>query len=293
MSKSKYGAFIFLILFSGSVFSGIQLSDDGKTPLEQFMDKRYKSGVFSVYDALNCSQSASHKHLPELLSVDTVVKTLDNGKQVTVENNMNILLPIIEKALNLLTSNNDIYTTGKHICAGFFKDEASINGNAFSFTHGYMIFDFRLIQYLYDLPDDKRSSWVYDFLALHEFSHQLQYWNGDKNMLDALQQKQSSKKSELAADCAAAALLVMQNTRLPDDLYKVSVVGIMGAANALGDFDVKSQTHHGTPVEREKAAKYGEWLVSSQKDNINNGTLKLTSDSILKSCNSYIELTLN
>lgn len=289
-------AFVYLFLITTFLCSanGLELTDDGKTPLERFMaENRIHSGTYSVYNPLYCSQNAVKKHLPELLKPDTVVKTLNNGHQVTVGGNMSILLPIISKALNLLNANNDIFTAGKHICVGFFNDEKAVIGNAYSYTHGYMIFDFKMIQYLYDLPDARRSSWVYDFLALHEFSHQLQYWNGDKNMLDALQQKQTSRKSELAADCSAGALLALVNIKLPDDLYQVSSVGISGAANALGDYNTEAQDHHGKPLEREKAAKYGEWLVLSQKQQINNGGLKLTSSSILKSCNSYIDLTMN
>ena len=269
------------------------LLDDGKAPVDRFIAGQKITGVYGAFDPLHCSQIAKNKYVPDMLPEDTVIKTLSSGKKIKVAGNIKILNKIIGTALDKLNQNGDVLTQNKHICTGFYQDERAKNGNALSLYYGYLKFDFKLIQYLYDLPDSKRSSWVFDFLALHEFAHQLQYWNGDEEIIKAIKQQQSSKVSELAADCTASALISLLNINLSNDLYKMSFVGVFGAAEALGDFDIDAQTHHGTPKERVKAAQYGEYLVSSQKDSLLNKNLKLTSKSLLLSCNSYINLTMN
>ena len=271
----------------------IGLEDDGKTPLQKFLDNQLISGVYDVHNPIYCSQKAKKQYLSEILPLDTALKVMKNGNQVTVKGNMDILVSIIKNALDMLNKNSDLMTYKKHVCVGFFNDEKAINGNAYSHGHGYMIFDFKLIQYLYNLPDEMRSSWVFDYLALHEFAHQLQYWNADEEILNVVKNKQSSKNSELAADCVSAALLTNMNINLPPDLFDVSAVGITGGAYALGDFLYESPDHHGTPEERKKAAQFGINMIIDNMDSIKSGILKHTSGSILKSCNTFVKLTLN
>lgn len=280
------------LLALGINAEGLHPLDDGLTPLMKFESGHKVSGVYSAYDVFYCSQSARKENIPNALPEDTVLTILENKKEVTIKNNLTMLNPLIKEMLDLLIANGDINAVNKHICTGYFNDLEAEHGNAFSFVQGYLIFDFKLFQYLFGLPDHLRSSWVIDFLALHEFAHQLQYWNLDEEIIKALQQKQSSKVSELSADCTASALLAYKNMGLSEELYNISFTGVLGAAGALGDYNTQAQSHHGTPLERITAAAYGEKLISSQKVSILTGNIKITSGYLISSCNTYVNNNL-
>jgi hypothetical protein len=262
--------------------------DDGLAPLQRFEIGQKISGVYSIYNPVYCSQKARLEYLPQVLPTDTVLKVMDNGQQVTIQGNLDILHKVINKALNILSENRDVIVENKHICTGFFQDENLPTGNAYSLGFGYMIFDFKLIQFLYNLPDESRSSWVFDFLALHEFAHQLQFWHQDSKLLQALEGKISSQSSELAADCMASGLIALMNLKLSRDIYDMSYVGVLGAASALGDFDILSQNHHGTPLQRIIAASYGNGLVIENKQNLLNKKVRIDSEYLLNQCNSFV-----
>jgi hypothetical protein len=262
--------------------------DDGLAPLQKFEAGQKITGVYSIFNPVYCSQSARQEYLPQVLPTNTILKELQNGTQVTLNANLNILATIIYRALDSLNENDDSIVVNKHICTGFYEDKELANGNAYSLGLGYLIFDFKLIQYLYNLPDASRSSWVFDFLALHEFAHQLQFWHQDIKLLEALQGKISSQASELAADCMASGLISLMNIKLSKEIYDISFVGVLGAASALGDYNTLSQNHHGTPLQRIIAASYGNNLVIENKHNLLEKSLKIDSRFLLKQCNAFV-----
>jgi hypothetical protein len=277
---------LWLSIFSAvSVLSAqAQLLDDGLSPRERSEQGWQLTGPHSAYQSLYCSQSARQKFIPQALAEDQGLKTLNDGRVVTVREELNLIHAVLNKAFTALESQGDSTVQGKNICTGFYFEEKSHLGNALSLTQGYLIFDYRLFQRLYDLPEGQRSFWVYDFVVLHEFAHQLQYWNEDVEVVKTLSGLQSSRVPELAADCAAAGMLRLAHPDLSDELFDLSFQGVMGAAQALGDFEFDDPTHHGTPLERTFAASYGAGLVRRSSP----VGLAVTSRFLLNSCNQFI-----
>jgi predicted metalloprotease len=88
------------------------------------------------------------------------------------------------------------------------------------------------------------------YIVAHEYAHNLQ----DELDLFSLARSNSSKPFELQADCLAGAWgsSVYAEGRLqPGDIEEA-----VGTALAVGDFDISSANHHGTPEERRAA-----WLA--------------------------------
>lgn len=278
-------------LFSSSAFA--QLIDDGLSPYERYSQGFQISGAYNADNMLYCSSNAKAKHIPQALSGDTVLKTLTGFNALTVKAEVEQVNSIINRALNTLNFFGDTTTQNRYVCVGFYEDKGNHMGNALSLVHGYLIFDFKLIENLYSLPDDKRTFWVHNFLVLHEFAHQLQYWNEDEEVLKTLKGEQNAKNPELAADCTAAALLKLMNLGLPQEIYNLSFQGVMGAAELLGDFDKDHPSHHGTPVERQLAASYGSGYISTLKDELSNARITISSKSILRACNKFVKENLN
>jgi uncharacterized protein len=85
------------------------------------------------------------------------------------------------------------------------------------------------------------------YIVAHEYAHNLQHELG----LFSIARANSSKPFELQADCLAGAWgsSVFAAGRLqPSDIEEA-----VGTALAVGDFDVSSANHHGTPEERRAA----------------------------------------
>ena len=92
------------------------------------------------------------------------------------------------------------------------------------------------------------------YIVAHEYAHNLQHELG----LFSLARSNSSKPFELQADCMAGAWgsSVFAEGRLkPGDIDEA-----VNTALAVGDFDVSSANHHGTPPERRDA-----WLTGFER----------------------------
>ena len=281
-----------IVLFITGSLAHAQLVDDGLSPYERHTHGFQISGAYNASNVLYCSAEAKAKHIPQALSNDTVLKALTSGHFVTVDQEITDINNVISRALQTLSFFGDAKTQNRYVCVGFYQDKGNHMGNALSLVHGYLIFDYKLIENLYALPDDKRTFWVQNFLILHEFAHQLQYWNNDEEVLKTLKGEQSSKKPELAADCTAAALLKLMNLGLPQEVYDLSFKGVIGAAELLGDFDKESPSHHGTPVERQFAASYGSGYISQLQNDLSMGRITVSSQSILRECNKFVNENL-
>jgi len=88
------------------------------------------------------------------------------------------------------------------------------------------------------------------YIVAHEYAHNLQHELG----LFSLARSNSSEPFELQADCLAGAWgssVFAAGKLTPEDIEEA-----VGTALAVGDFDVSSANHHGTPQERRSA-----WLT--------------------------------
>lgn len=273
---------IIVLLAAFSVTAQAQLSklDDGLNPVEKWIMGSRAQGAYSVYSPLFCSRIASQKTLTQLIPEKTELMP----KGPTAAMMTAGLNQIINSAQNLLVLAGDKAAKERQICTGFYFEKKSHIGNALSMGSGYLVFDFRLFQHLYSLPDEERSSWVTDFVTLHEFAHQLQYWNEDQEVAKTFAGKQNAKTPELAADCVAGALLTMKNAGLSRDIFDMSFKGAVNAAFKLGDYNIDSAGHHGTPVDRFLATNAGRRFVENHLKLFK--TLGgLTSEALLKRCN--------
>lgn len=85
------------------------------------------------------------------------------------------------------------------------------------------------------------------YIVAHEYAHNLQ----DELDLFSLARSNSSKPFELQADCLAGAWgssVYAAGQLKPGDIEEA-----VGTALAVGDFDISSANHHGTPEERRAA----------------------------------------
>ena len=93
------------------------------------------------------------------------------------------------------------------------------------------------------------------YVVAHEYAHNLQHELG----LFSLGGANSSEPIELQADCMAGswgASVYAEGRLQPGDIEEA-----VGTALAVGDFDVSSRNHHGTPEERRDA-----WLTGFESD---------------------------
>jgi len=85
------------------------------------------------------------------------------------------------------------------------------------------------------------------YIVAHEYAHNLQHELG----LFSLARSNSSKPFELQADCLAGAW--GSSVYAAGRLHPGDIEEALGTALAVGDFDVSSANHHGTPEERRTA----------------------------------------
>ncbi|MSW50613.1 MAG: hypothetical protein F2817_06955 [Actinobacteria bacterium] len=89
------------------------------------------------------------------------------------------------------------------------------------------------------------------YIVAHEYAHNLQ---AELGVLDSRRRGASARPFELQADCLAGAWGA--SAYRAGELQEGDVEEALSTALAVGDFEVGSQEHHGTPEERRDA-----WLV--------------------------------
>lgn len=267
--------------------------DSGLSPLESHINGSKITGAYNTHDILHCSQSAKNKYIPQALPDNYILKMISPLQSLSVGTSLKEINRIINQTLNTLNQQNDPTIENKYVCTGFYIETETPGGNALSLGHGYLIFDYTLIHNLYSLPDDKRSYWAFDFLVLHEFAHQLQYWVNDPEVIKSFKGEQTSKIPELAADCVAGALLRLTYIGYDNELFQASFRGVTGSSEFLGDYNTQSQHHHGTPSERMSAVQYGAQMMSNQRVSIMAKLTKVSSQGLINSCNQYVKTNLN
>jgi hypothetical protein len=266
--------------------------DNGLTPLERYNQGQRTQGAYSLDNWIMCSQSARAQYVSEVVDDETVLAFSPQGVAITAGGQTSLVKQVVDLTLKNLANQGDVKATGRHLCVGFyFGAPDNVTGNASSSTIGYLIFDYRAVQHLYSIQN--RSFWVHHYLILHEFSHQLQYWNDDVEVAKTFQGLQSSKKPELAADCMAGALFKLNNLGLKKDLYDLSFSGVIEGATLIGDPHVNDPGHHGTPAERRFAVGFGSNMVGAMETALIDGSQKITSGELLNRCNSFVAQVLN
>lgn len=167
----------------------------------------------------------------------------------------------LDRAYTMLRLAGDKAIEGRHVCVGL---AAYAQANAESLGAGFMLFDPQLY---YNLNRFKgRSMRTGQAIALHEFAHQLQYWTEEPVLADKKADgEEYARRTELQADCAAAALVSVTAAELKTpNLWKMSRPGVRTAFRELGDFDLWSKGHHGLLNERDLAAEYGIRIVEKR-----------------------------
>ena len=263
-----------------------------QTPLERHQGGDSTFGVYPVFDGVKCPVPAFRKLGLQPLSPEVLLgKSGLSQEPITVRTLTKGIVKTLRPIYFGLWNRSDPMLFSRYICVGMFHDDqAGYKGNAWSFRAGYMFFDNRAFQYLLNLPDEMRSASSIDFLILHEFAHQLQYWNhffnyGSKPRFNNLVVQEvlndgPVKKLELAADCVAAALYSLPYRRQDDAFFEMAVKGLLIGAFAYGGPDNGSKHFHGTPQERRQAVINGIGLVR----NLKNPDSFFISENILEQC---------
>ncbi len=277
--------FKILVLFALSSFSAHAqlLSDAGQSPNQKYDAGKRMYGVFNANDVLRCSPKAIADRGLTFFS-DTTVLTV-NGTLHTVASFLPSVSEIISKSMTNFVLGGDAMVGGHHLCIGFYST-GDVKGNAEANVDGYVQVDTQLYHYLYNLPQEKRSMQMLDFVILHEFSHAIQFWSNDWWAMSAIRRElKNVRHAELVADCMSAAQLGYQFRSYSDAIKQASIQGLLGAADSLADFEIDEFSHHGLPVERTLAVRMG------LKKGLSYGTLYgITSKDILDHCNTQVSI---
>ncbi len=269
-----------LFLFSNLYAQSLSQLDDSKSPKEKFESGLQFEGVFNINNTLYCSHLAARSLGVRFFNDNEFLNV--NTRQIQVSELTKMYSSPIENVLNILSQNNDLKVKGRHLCLGFYTEKNSLIGNAATKEDGYVLIDTRLVTFLYNLPENKRSQYIFSFVELHEFAHQLQYWNNDFWVYAPRKKLLSNvRHSELAADCISAALHSYQWKNYSEQLKLISKAGLLGAAEALADQEIDSYDHHGQANERQIAVEMGFNIGIKYSG-------KLNSKELLDSCNSAI-----
>jgi hypothetical protein len=244
----------------------------------------HTSGAYDVFNPQFCSGQAATANVgfgfvPPMQRVTftdnaTGKKVLDN---LLVKGVIDSELTTYNRVMRAFVANGDGVVSERHFCFGMYDYNTD---NAKSYDSGYIGFDGRLILIMNQMPE--RSSLSLETALLHEFGHQLQYWNGHPFANDP-----TVRRLELAADCAAGAMEKLLRHDEPADLWAIDAVGVKASVAHYGEFAFTNSQHHGTPTERRMAASRGIQIVENHFLLHLDGQ-GLTSRKILDSCNAYI-----
>ncbi len=278
------------------------------SPMEKYQQGVHFFGAFNVHDAAVCNQAAADRWVgKEWIDDAEVLFRRDDGARITTGDLVARFVPPLNFLMVRLVVNGDAvlspnppasllgligkstlepdWTYARHLCFGLYDFSET---NAVSYYPGYIAFEPQLFLDFQNNPRANRLS--LHAVVVHEFAHQLQYWNRDPYTLDKNLLRISSRQSELTADCMAGALLTMyalhpRNEGIPE-WAGVSIEGLLAVTDLFGDYAFAEPDHHGTPFERTTAAQHG---VVMARDYINGrGMAGLTSAYMLNECNGFI-----
>lgn len=201
-----------------------------------------------------------------------------------VGNHVSNMAFIINKALKALVKAGDESVATRHVCIGMANYGNS--PNVLSYRQGFIMAD---PQIMVRVKQANHTVDLTDYVILHEFGHQIQFWNPP-----AFTDDKTSRRRELAADCLSGALtmLISESTGnqkfLSHDEFTVMMLMNTSGVKSLGDMAFDNASHHGTPFERLTIYRYGLFLVYNNVTK-NSGSIQgLTSTSLLNQCNDSI-----
>ena len=191
------------------------------SPMEKFNEGVHFFGAFNIHDAAVCNRAAAERWVgTEWIEDDEVLFRRADGAQMTAGALVARFLPMLNYLFARLVFNGDSaispapsaallglvgrsslepdWTYARHICFGLYDYGDT---NAISYYPGYIAFEPQLFL---DFQANSRATRLsLHAVVLHEFSHQLQYWNRDPYTLDKSALRISSRQSELAEIAAA------------------------------------------------------------------------------------------
>lgn len=265
------------------------------SPMGKYLAGERRSGIYNFNDSKVCNRWALQSIYANQEKPVAVRLLDDNGpiwderegpKDIGRAGSMiRLWVDTMNDAQNMLIRNGDLNAMSHHVCIGFGKFAAP---NAESMGAGYITFDPQILLDTNHNPN--RSAYSMDAIAMHEFAHQLQYWTDEPTLNDVLVAtgKPYARRAELSADCAAAALLGALNIPKIGRFWQIEKSGVSAAIKAVGDYEILSGNHHGTPRERELAVNFG--LNLAEKTSSRGLGLKgFTSRYILNSCRAFID----
>lgn len=248
--------------------------DHGLTPSERYHAGFREGGAQDINNAAHCSLSAAVRTVGGAIIPGNATLANIGTKPAPAQFFTDRIRQSVQRAIDKLAQLGDTEILDRRVCIGLYNWSEL---NARSYLMGYILVDPIAIREMWNLPN--RSMFSDEQVYLHEFAHQLQYWYGNPYAKDP-----TTKRSELAADCVASALLHVSWRGLPTDLLSMEALGMIASAERVGDDDVSSPHHHGTSEQRKNAVIAGKNLVEAHFRLQPTGA-GLTSRAILNRCN--------
>lgn len=269
------------------------------SPIGQYFAGERRQGVYNFNDPFTCrtwalrwlyeNQEPQVREKVRLLGDNDLVWDKKQAFRLqdvgTAKNLINYWITALNNAQNLLVRSGDQNAASHFVCIGLGEFASP---NAESLGAGYIVFDPQVFWDTNHNPE--RSAYSMDAIAMHEFAHQLQYWTDEPALKDTLRATGTPypRRTELQADCAAAALLAMIQIPIIGRNWESEKSGVAAAVKAVGDSELLSRTHHGTKRERELAADFGLQLTEKFLQS-HLTTTGFTSTFILNSCRNFID----
>jgi hypothetical protein len=257
------------------IASAEQIAVQLSSPQEKYNGGIFLTGAYPINQIPQCSPDAVLRIVgPKLLTENSPLR-FANGQTAPVGSYSKLLAADLNKIMQILVRAGDTDLLKRHVCVGAYDYGFVVN--AISYSAGFILFDPKIVKHMYEELEG-RSMYSLKQVLYHELAHQFQYWYKSEFFND-----NNARRLELTADCVGAALAALEIEGLSEDIYKISADGIVNAVSSLGDFEAHSKNHHGTPIERAKAANFG---ISFIKGRIQFLTLKneLNAKNILKNC---------
>jgi hypothetical protein len=255
------------------------LQDNGLTPAERARLGQTESGIQDVNSPLHCSGLAAQRAVGlSILPNEALLSGVGSKDNVPVSFFTREILTSLNRATGALAALGDTEINQKRVCVGIYNWGEL---NARSYSEGYIMVDPIAIREMWNMPT--RTMFSDQQVYLHEFAHQLQYWYGNPFQAD-----KTVRRSELAADCVASALLHLSWRGLNENILSMEALGIVASAERVGDDNQDSPQHHGTAEERKRAVLAGKNLIDAHFLLMPSGA-GLTGRRILSRCNEMVK----
>ena len=254
---------------------------------QEFFEKGYHvHGAFDVNDVTKCSPLAKFTKVGlGFMTNDQVSNFSDKDGKVlgslSVKSHVTETVGKLNQLIDLLIANGDETAAQHHVCVGLYNYGTI---NAKSYEQGYIAADPLLIYEVSVTPGDTALS--NDMIYAHEFGHQIQFSHLNPFLLDRIAGL-TSRRNELSADCLGAAMLTLRMQSADRDQWESQAPGILETVKGVADLDYTGLDHHGTYLERMRAAMEGIDIVTKfHKTHL--AMVGVTGQYLMNACNSFI-----